>query len=203
MGLQAMEFNGIEYTSVKDYAEGKGISVSAVNQSLHRQKYRRLAEEGHIFREGSGGRQKIWLDSEAVKALDNARATSPVVIDSAETQRQHREELKAKDDRIADLEEQLKEAIHASRTLADSLKSITEDNKRLEDKSAKFDQLALQLTDSQKETKEAEDKARDLQNRLAESEKSTQAAEERAKELEEKIDNLKNRSLWQRIRNRD
>lgn len=198
-----MNFNGIDYISVKDYAESKGISVSAVNQSLHRQKYRRLIEEGHIFKEGDGGRQKIWLDSEAVKALDDARATSPVVIDSAETQRQHREELKAKDDRIADLEEQLKEAIHASRTLADSLKSLTEEKNVLEDKMAKYDQLAFQLTDSQNAVKEAENKAQDLQIRLADSEKSVRASEERAKELEDKIDHLKNRTLWQRIRNID
>lgn len=157
--------------SIKEYAAKKGITISAVTQSIHGKRNSRLLE-GHIFKDGSG---KYWLDSEAVRILDANRQNNPVVIDSAETQRQHLEE-------VAELKERIKELSQTNQNISETLKNVAAAKTLLEDKAAKVESLTLQATNLQNE----KDKL-----------------EKQVTELKEKLSALKNRSLWQRIRNID
>lgn len=157
--------------SIKEYAAKKGITISAVTQSIHGKRNSRLLE-GHIFKDGSG---KYWLDSEAVRILDANRQNNPVVVDSAETQRQHLEE-------VAELKERIKELSQTNQNISETLKNVAAAKTLLEDKAAKVESLTLQATNLQNE----KDKL-----------------EKQVTELKEKLSALKNRSLWQRIRNTD
>lgn len=157
--------------SIKEYAAKKGITISAVTQSIHGKRNSRLLE-GHIFKDGSG---KYWLDSEAVRILDANRQNNPVVVDSAETQRQHLEE-------VAELKERIKELSQTNQNMSETLKNVSAAKTLLEDKAAKVESLTLQATNLQNE----KDKL-----------------EKEVTELQEKVSALKNRSLWQRIRNTD
>lgn len=172
---------GVECISIKEYAEKKGISVSAVNQSLRGKRNQALLKD-HLYREGSGRGSKIWLDSEAVRILDANRQNNPVVIDSVESQKQHEAELQKKDARIAELEETVKRLSEGVQSMSKTIENLSASKNALEDKASKVDHLTLQLADSKKEVL---------------------AAEQRAEQAEEKVERLKNRSLWQRIRNTD
>lgn len=67
--------NGVECISIKEYADKKGISVSAVNQSLRGKRNQSLLQ-GHLIRYGSGRGSKIWLDPEAVRILERTGSHS-------------------------------------------------------------------------------------------------------------------------------
>lgn len=157
--------------SIKEYAAKKGITISAVTQSIHGKRNSRLLQ-GHIFKDGSG---KYWLDSEAVRILDANRQNNPVVVDSAETQRQHLEE-------VTELKERIKELTQTNQNMSEILKTLSADKALLEDKAAKVESLTLQATNLQ-----------DEKDKL----------EQQVTELQEKVSILKSRSLWQRIRNKD
>jgi chromosome segregation ATPase len=174
-----MLVNGVECISVKDYAEKQGISVSAVLQSLHGKRNKSLLQ-GHIHRED--GSNKQWLDEEAVRILDSGRKKSPVIIDSKEAEARHTEELAAKDQIIEELRERIKELSLTNQNISETLKNVSSAKALLEDKATKYDALALQ--------------ADNLKN-----EKSNLKLE--VTELQNKVDALKKRSLWQRIRNKD
>lgn len=168
--------DGVNCISVKDYADKQHISVSAVLQSLHGKRNRSLLE-GHIhFEEGSN---KQWLDEEAVRILDASRNRSPVIIDSKEVEEQHAKELAEKDAEIAELRERLKELAQTNQNISETLKSISAEKALLTDKASEADRLALEM-------------------KTAKSESDKEIAE-----LQNKIDALKKRSLWQRIRNED
>lgn len=157
--------------SIKEYAAKKGITISAVTQSIHGKRNSRLLE-GHIFKDGSG---KYWLDSEAVRILDANRQNNPVVVDSAETQRQHLEE-------VAELKERIKELSQTNQNMSETLKNISAAKASLEDKASKVEALISETTNLKSERGKLE---------------------QEVTELKEKISALKNRSLWQRIRNTD
>lgn len=157
--------------SIKDYAEKQGITISAVTQSIHGKRNKRLLE-GHVFKDNSG---KWWLDTEAVRILDANRQHSPVIIDSAESQKQHLQELE-------ELKERIKELSQTNQNMSETLKNISAAKASLEDKAAKVESLTLQATNLQNE----KDKL-----------------EQEVKGLQEKLSALRNRSLWQRIRNKD
>lgn len=186
-------------TSLRDYAKEKNISYEAVRKQVARYK-EDLA--GHIIMDG----RQQFLDEEAIAFLDAKRQKSPVAIIQQD-----------KDERIEELEDQVKKLLIKTASQADRISELSEwkAENALLIAGAEQTRLALEAAEEERKVLEgtvAAAKAeiallnseRDAAKEIAQTaqEELTATQEKAAAELAEKdkkIQELESRSRWQRF----
>ena len=186
-------------TSLRDYAKEKNISYEAVRKQVARYK-EDLA--GHIIMDG----RQQFLDEEAIAFLDAKRQKSPVAIIQQD-----------KDERLEELEDQVKKLLIKTASQADRISELSEwkAENALLIAGAEQTRLALEAAEEERKVLEgtvAAAKAeiallnseRDAAKEIAQTaqEELTATQEKAAAELAEKdkkIQELESRSRWQRF----
>lgn len=115
--------------SIKQYAEERGKSTQAVHQQRKRQKYQARLK-GHITKKDG----VYYLDEEAVKILDSAHESSPMIVDTTTKKK------------IQELEKELEAAKERETKLLD------EYNVALKKLQNQTEQMAQMMLDNQKKT---------------------------------------------------
>lgn len=186
-------------TSLRDYAKEKNISYEAVRKQVARYK-EDLA--GHIIMDG----RQQFLDEEAIAFLDAKRQKSPVAIIQQD-----------KDERIEELEDQVKKLLIKTASQADRIAELSEWKAENALLIAGAEQTRLALEAAEEERKALEgtvaaakaeiallNSERDAAKEIAQTaqEELTATQEKAAAELAEKdkkIQELESRSRWQRF----
>lgn len=186
-------------TSLRDYAKEKNISYEAVRKQVARYK-EDLA--GHIIMDG----RQQFLDEEAIAFLDAKRQKSPVAIIQQD-----------KDERIEELEDQVKKLLIKTASQADRISELSEWKAENALLIAGAEQTRLALEAAEEERKALEgtvaaakaeiallNSERDAAKEIAQTaqEELTATQEKAAAELAEKdkkIQELESRSRWQRF----
>lgn len=188
--------NGFE-VSVKDYAEQRGKTVQAVYQQMKR-KENAVALTGHVTTHKIGNKHVKFLDEEAVAILDAGTNSTPSIIIQTET------------------EEKLAEVTQKLEALKFEYGKLQGRNELLQEQLADKDAKLLLLEGSAREIEILEGFIRDAKAEIevqkaqnadlsAERDKAIDEkleAEKKAQEASEELEKLKNRSFWQRLRNK-
>lgn len=160
---------------VQDFAKEHGVTDRAIQKHIQRH-WQELHE--HVNRRGKNG---TWLDEQAQAFIESLMIQQPVIVsDRAVTE--DNERLRAEIDCLrAEVERLNKRAEHLSDKLTESLEERTK-LQALEVEAAKTSGL-LEAAQTERDR---------LREDLA-------AASARAAEAEQRVQHLKNRTLWQRI----
>lgn len=124
--------------TVKEYAESRGKSVQAVYKQIKSKQNVELLK-GHIAKQVVSGKEISFLDDSAVQTLDEASKQAPTIIIQD-----------AKDDRILELEKQVREKDAQISLLKDEIIRIQgESNRQIVDLSNRV--LVLTMVDQEPE----------------------------------------------------
>ena len=178
--------------SIKDYAKQRNVSYEAIRQQV----VRYAAELGdHIIKDG----RQQFLDEEAVAFLDEKRKKNPVVLYEV-----------AKDEEIERLKEEKEALLLKLASVQDQLIRAQDENKLLIEENKKV--FLLQANNQQLE-KEKEDALTVAEINAQERDQERKRAEKAEKEAElseiendavwKRIERIKNRSLLERIFNKN
>lgn len=180
------------WSKIQQIAQDKGVSERAVYKMLA--KYREEIGEEHIHKDGNNG---TFLDEEAVRILSEKMRDRQSVIVYDEAQDEARKaliaennELRAKLDAAQELIIDKAEKLEAAQTklieTQQQMLQIADDNAR----------ALREIEEARKEVEKA------AAERLAEQKKQTEERAGECEELKAEIERLRNRSLWERIRNK-
>lgn len=180
------------WTKVQQIAQDKGVSERAVYKMLA--KYREEIGEEHIHKDGNNG---TFLDETAVSLLsEKMRSRQSVVVYDEEQDEARKQLIKENAELRGKLEAAMQLIIDKSEALEEAQKKQIETQQQMlqiaEDNAAALREIEEARKEAEKMTAE----------RIAEEQKKTEEAKGEAEELRAEITRLKNRSLWERIRNK-
>lgn len=183
--MKTIKIGGEDYVSVKDYAEERHITVSAVTQSIRREKNSTMLR-GHIFRDGNGKTAKMWLDMKAVAILDAARGQNTIAVDAREKKEEYQKKVEELEGQLADRNQFLR----------------TFDEMR-EDIALIKDSLSSGGREDREECQRLKIEVNELNTIIAQDRQRIALLNEQLKAERAKNERLMNRSFWERIRNKD
>lgn len=182
------------YQTISGFAESHGVDRNAVTAYVRRHQ---ADFDGHVFRE-PGGKQ-LLADADAIRLLDEKY---PLQV--------HNEIIAADDSRIIELQQEKidlqKQLLDLQNKLLQAKDLITSQQIKLTEASGMQKMLedrSQTIANQQDRIKSLEAKDSLSERKLQDFSKKLDNSEAETKELQDKLVRLKNRSLWQRIRNTD
>lgn len=167
--------------SLKDYAKENNVSYEAVRQQVVRYK----DELGcHVIRDG----RQQFLDEDAVAFLDSKRQKNPVAIIQID-----------KDEKIEELENQVKQLLIKTTDQADRISELAQwkaDNAML---LAGAEQNRLALEEAKKETKVLESFIQDAKAEIEILTEEKRKETARADQLQSELDQERNKTFFQKL----
>lgn len=182
--------------SLKDYAKLNNVSYEAVRQQVVRYKDEL---NGHIIRDG----RQQFLDEDAVAFLDGKRQKNPVAIIQQN-----------KDERIESLEEQVKQLLIKTAAQADQIAQLAawkadnalaiaeagQNKLLLESTRADLEQAKTDNRQLSQEAADARQEASRARQERDAAEDGKKIAEDENHLLKQQMDQLQNRSRWDRFK---
>lgn len=191
--------------TVKQFAEERGITIQAVHQSMQG-KRKKVRLEGHV--------QVIdgikWLDDDAVAILDEARNKAPIVWERSDANARIEELEKNEKVMLAKIAAQADRIAELAQWKADNALAIaaaTQTQLLLDSTRAELEQASREVTEARQEAADARQKAAESGSLLSRVRQERDAAEVSRKALEDEnhllqqqMEQMQNRSRWDRFK---